>query len=204
MIRQRGFTLLEMLVAVALLALLGLAAALTLGSGVRSEQAVGDSLEALHRLQNAQQWLQRDLEQIAPRRGRTDQGDPRRQALITDDNTEGVLLDFYRTGKRMLSYRTPISQLERVRYRLVEGRLYRDSSPYLEAPAHERWHEAVLMENVAALTLRFHYNQGWHDSWPPPGGLSKPFASLPEAVEVVIDTKRYGPVALTLLLPGGA
>ncbi|SIR02246.1 type II secretion system minor pseudopilin GspJ [Marinobacterium stanieri] len=204
---QHGFTLLEMLVSVALLALLGLAAMLTLGAGVKSEQAVGDSIDSLQRLQSTQQWLRRDLEQIVFRAGRTDLGEHRRQPLIAnlDDEgeSEGVLLDFYRTGRRILSYQVPVSQLERVRYRFSEGRLYRDSSPYLEAPAHERWNEAVLMENVKDLKLRFYYGQNWHDGWA--GGMSNGiFASeLPKAVEILIDTERYGAVSQTLLLPEG-
>ena len=205
MIRQRGFTLLEAMVAVSLLAMLGLAAALTLNSSVRSEQIVGGSIDQLQRLQRAQQWLRRDLEQIVARQGRTEQGDPRTEMLIAGASSasdeDGVVLDFYKSGRRILTTRPPSSHLERVRYRLDAGRLLRDSSPYLEAPAGDRWHSALLMDGVIAVRLGFFYDQQWSDQWPPlqsTGAAAS--AGLPRALQLILETERYGAVAQILLL----
>ena len=200
--RQRGFTLLEVLVAVALLALLGLAAALTLGSSVRSEQIVGASVERLQRLQRAQQWLRRDLEQLVPRLGRSEQGDPRAQYLQTGGDDDNMLLDFYKSGRRILPGAAPASHLERVRYRLDSGRLIRDSSPRLEAPDGERWRHAELLDQVSGVELRFYYQQQWRDQWPPlQTGAAGGAPELPQALQLILDTERYGPVPQTILLP---
>ncbi|GAB3375877.1 type II secretion system protein GspJ [Azotobacter armeniacus] len=202
-----GFTLLEVLVAMALLALLGLAAALTLNSGIRSQQVVSESIESLQRLQLTQQLMRRDLEQIAVRGGRNEQGDFRNQVLVAHVNAgkdpEGVILDFYKTGRRILSRRSPGASIERVRYRLRDGRLIRESSPLIDTPAGTKWHSAILMEALADFDVRFFYNRNWIDQWPPLRGSAGQVSSamLPQALELIIKTDRYGPVAQIVLLP---
>ena len=68
--RQRGFTLIEMLVAVGLLSLLGLASALALNSALRSQSIIGAKQDALEQLQRTQRLLSRDLEQLLLRPSR--------------------------------------------------------------------------------------------------------------------------------------
>jgi general secretion pathway protein J len=202
--QQQGFTLLEVLVAVALLAMLGLAAALTLNSGLRSKQVLSESIGTLQRLQLAQQLIQRDLEQIVLRRGRGEQGDYRDQILRADDRgDDGLLLDFYKTGRRMLQSNTPGSDLEHVRYRLQGGRLTRDSTPLIDSPAGTPWHSATLLDELAGVELRFFYNQDWIDQWPPIRAASGQGSSsrLPDAVEMTLITDRYAAVTQILLLP---
>ncbi|MFB8830790.1 type II secretion system minor pseudopilin GspJ [Azotobacter sp. CWF10] len=200
-----GFTLLEMLVAMALLALLGLAAALTLNSGLRSQQVMGESIESLQRLQLTQQLLRRDLEQLVVRQGRNERGDVRTQVLVAPagGDSQGLLLDFYKTGRRILSRSSPGSGLERVRYRLRDGRLIRESSPLIDTPVGTKWHSATLLEAVADVDLRFFYNHTWVDQWPPLHGAAGQgsAAMLPQALELTIETDRYGAVAQIVLLP---
>nr|WP_242521728.1 type II secretion system minor pseudopilin GspJ [Motiliproteus sp. SC1-56] len=205
MAREHGFTLLEALVAVALLAVLGLAAALTLNSSIRSERIVGSSIDELQRLQRSFQWLRRDLEQVVTRRGRTEQGDYREQSLGASESgqgvEEGVVLDFYKTGRRILTRVPPSAHLERVRYRLEQGRLIRDSSPFPDAPAGERWYSAILMETLLGMEVRYFSEQTWHDQWPPTtaGPDAGPLA-LPQALQITLETERYGRVEQTVLL----
>lgn len=200
-----GFTLLEMLVAMALLALLGLAAALTLNSGLRSQQVMGESIESLQRLQLTQQLLRRDLEQLVVRQGRNERGDVRTQVLVAPagGDSQGLLLDFYKTGRRILSRSSPGSGLERVRYRLRDGQLIRESSPLIDTPVGTKWHSATLLEAVADVDLRFFYNHTWVDQWPPLHGAAGQgsAAMLPQALELTIETDRYGAVAQIVLLP---
>ncbi|WP_349573246.1 type II secretion system minor pseudopilin GspJ [Azotobacter salinestris] len=200
-----GFTLLEMLVAMALLALLGLAAALTLNSGLRSQQVMGESIESLQRLQLTQQLLRRDLEQLVVRQGRNERGDVRTQVLVAPagGDSQGLLLDFYKTGRRILSRSSPGSGLERVRYRLRDGRLIRESSPLIDTPVGTKWYSATLLEAVADVDLRFFHNHTWVDQWPPLHGAAGQgsTAMLPQALELTIETDRYGAVAQIVLLP---
>ncbi|MFD1692124.1 type II secretion system protein GspJ [Azotobacter chroococcum] len=84
-----------------------------------------------------------------------------------DGDPQGVLLDFYKTGRRILSRSSPGSSLERVRYRLRDGRLIRESSPLIDTPVGTQWHSATLLEAVEGIDLRFFHNRTWSDQWPP-------------------------------------
>jgi len=206
--RDGGFTLLEVMVAMALLAMLGLAAALALNSGMRSQRVVSDSIDALQRLQLTQQLMRRDLEQIVVRRGRGEQGDFRAQVLEAHagagDDPQGVILDFYKTGRRILSRQSPGAILEHVRYRFRDGRLMRESSPLLDTPVGTRWHSVTLMEALAGVEVRFFHNGHWVDQWPPvrTTAVGETLMELPAALELSLETERYGPVAQVVLLPG--
>lgn len=200
-----GFTLLEVLVATALLAVLGLAAALTLNSGLRSQQVASESIDALQGLQLTQQLLRRDLEQLVVRHGRDERGDIRAQVLLAPagSDPQGVLLDFYKSGRRILSRASPGSSIEHVRYRLRDGRLIRESSSLIDTPTGTPWRSATLLEAVAGIDLRFFYDHDWIDQWPPLRGAlgQSSLAIVPRALELTIETERYGAVAQIVLLP---
>lgn len=51
-------------------------------------------------------------------------------------------------------------QLERVRWRLEEGRLYRDVWPVINGPADVKPDEVPIVSGVKSLQWRF-YRQGW-------------------------------------------
>ncbi|MDU2880126.1 MAG: type II secretion system protein GspJ, partial [Enterobacter sp.] len=79
-------------------------------------------------------------------------------------------------------------QLERVRWRLEEGRLYRDVWPVIDSPADVKPDEVPIVSEVKAMQWRF-YHQGWQKSW----GDS---AHLPDGVELTLtmengDTWRW-------------
>ncbi len=79
-------------------------------------------------------------------------------------------------------------QLERVRWRLEEGRLYRDVWPVIDSPADVKPDEVPIVSEVKSLAWRF-YRQGWQKSWSDP-------AHLPDGVELTLtmengDTWRW-------------
>ncbi|WP_020682679.1 type II secretion system minor pseudopilin GspJ [Marinobacterium rhizophilum] len=199
--RAAGFTLLEVLVAVALLAMLGLAAALTLNSGLRSQQTLSENLSSLQRLQLAQQLIQRDLEQIVARRGRGEQGDFRDQPLAAGE--DGTLLDFYKTGRRQLQSRMPGSDLEHLRYRFEDGHLVRDATPLIDTPPDTPWHSVTLLDQLNGVELRYFYDGDWIDQWPPvrAATFGGHVSRLPLALELTLNTERYGAVTQIMLLP---
>lgn len=51
-------------------------------------------------------------------------------------------------------------QLERVRWRLEEGRLYRDVWPVIDSPADVKPDEVPIVSEVKAMQWRF-YHRGW-------------------------------------------
>ena len=72
-------------------------------------------------------------------------------------------------------------QLERVRWRLEEGRLYRDVWPVIDSPADVKPDEVPIVSEVKAMQWRFYHRAGksWGDS-----------AHLPDGVELTLTMEN--------------
>jgi len=192
---QRGFTLLELLIAVALLALLGLAGALTLDSSLRAEEKISQRDQQLQLLDRAVLLLQHDLEQALPRHNKAVDGNGQSQALWAYAEprlADGVILEFVRHNQGLNQ-----AVLQRVRYRLEENSLWRDSLDQAD-PAEPRWQSRRLLNHVSEIKQEF-YGQRWIDSWEPREGQLN---QLPQAIRLQLSTELWQ--ELTFILPLGA
>jgi len=61
---------------------------------------------------------------------------------------------------------------------------------------------AVMMRGVRAARLRVHANGAWSDTWPAQGQAAAP-DTLPDAVELILDTATMGELRQLFLLPPG-
>ncbi|WJW75225.1 type II secretion system minor pseudopilin GspJ [Thiohalobacter sp. IOR34] len=195
--RMRGFTLLELLVAMAIFALLAMLAYGGLNNVLMTRAGVEAQAEALKRLQLGYRWLQRDLEQAVLRPVRDSLGDSR-PALLAGGSF-GTLLALTREGWSNPAGQ-PRSHLQRVVYRLEEDRLLRAYWPALDrAPGAEPL-EAVLLEGVSRVELRFLDPAGeWRPQWPPANQQGE--AGLPRAVELIVETDAWGALRWLFRLP---
>lgn len=136
---QSGFTLIEMLIALALFSLIGIAG-FTLVSGIlRVQERTEGRLERLAQLQRAMYLLTFDLEQVA-------------DGVIEFD---GGGLSF----RRSTAGRGPIL----VRYDLADGALRRILSAELGTSRTQ-----LLIAGVGSLRWHFFARgTGWSDDWPP-------------------------------------
>ena len=204
--RQQGFTLIEMLVAVGLLSLLGLASALALNSALRSQSIIGAKQDALEQLQRTQRLLSRDLEQLLLRPSRDSFGNPLDLELIAQQpeaSDNGLLLQFFKTGRRLLKQSSPSSRLEQVRYRVEEQQLIRETTSVLDPAGSTPWHAGVLMDQVTQIQLRFFHQQQWHQQWPPLAATAGT-GLLPAAIEIQWQTARFSDLSQLILIPGGS
>ncbi len=196
---QRGFTLLELVVAVGIFALMS---AIAYG-GLLSVLATAGGTEAqsdrLGEIQLAMARLERDVEQLVPRPVRDQFGDLR-QALVA--GAGGTVMEFTRAG-----YLNPVdlprSTLQRVQWALDGDTLYRAPWPVLDSPtgAAEPALETVLTE-VEELELRFlGRDDQWHVEWPLDRG-GDTSTSMPRAVEVRLALSDWGEIRRILMIPG--
>ena len=193
---RRGFTLVEMLVAVAIFAVLAVLAYAGLDAVLRQRADLAAHDRDLQALQRAYIVMQRDFTQAAPRPVRDELGGPL-PALRGDPDGREVALT--RSG-----YPNPAglrrSQLLRVRYRFVDGQLLRLQFPVLDRAPTAPPPPDVLLRGVRGLHLRYRDAAGgWLASWPPAGGSPR---SLPTAVEVTVEVRSLaGPVQWRFVLP---
>ncbi|MFZ5755711.1 MAG: type II secretion system minor pseudopilin GspJ [Pseudomonadota bacterium] len=200
-IAARGFTLLELVVVMAIMVVIGAAATATFGQAVDNRDRVGERAAALAELQRANMFMQRDFEQVVARGARDELGDA--QPFLMSNGEGGVELT--RTGWLNPLDTRPRSTLQRVRYRFEDGRIWRD---YWEHPDRQTGSEpvsAVLMNDVLGFRVQFlHRPEGsegkpagdysWQEQWPLADDSRRDpaFQRAPLAVSVEIESRRFG------------
>lgn len=198
--RQAGFTLLELLVALAIFALL---AAMAYG-GLNNVMQVRDASERhaarLAQLQKAFLWLGRDLEQASERSIRDEFGEV--QAALLANEVGRYQLELTRAGWRNPAGRTR-SHLQRVAYGVRDGQLIRAYWNVLDRAQDSQPLESVLLEGVDKLVLRFlDLNQQWRTTWPAIALDGEATQGPPQLVEVILETEAEGRIRRLFRVPG--
>lgn len=192
-LRAGGFTLIEILVAVAILAV---AAAITytgLASALTTRERAAAAAERTTALQKAYLRLRNDLQQLRARPARDPFGEMQPALVLL---AEGAI-EFTRSG-----WRNPLSQprsaLERVGYRIDDdARLVRTSWRAIDRAQNAPVAEAIVLEQVEELRWRFLVGAEWTDRWPPPSADGVPvLEAVPRAVEATLVLKDLGEVRL--------
>lgn len=201
--RDAGFTLIEIIVVLAVFGVFAVMAYGGLKSVIDSRTVVEASLNRTADLQRAYQRLRNDFQQLADRPARDGFGDVQ-PAFMADLNG---IVEFTRDG-----WQNPLLQpratLERVGYRQREDQLVRYSWRVLDRAQDSEPVEVAVLDRVD--TLRWRYldaQREWQESWPPNSGIvsnEEPAdsAGLPAAVELTLELEDYG--ELRLLFASGA
>jgi general secretion pathway protein J len=191
---ERGFTLLELLVALGVFALISAIAYRGLDS-LLSLQAHSDADAArLAAFQLAFMHLERDLSQFVTRSIRDEYGV--RQEALHGDMTR---LEFTRAGWAN-SQDHARGNLQRVTYYFQDKRLYRGYWPVLDRAPQTPLLNAVLLENLTSLS--FHYlsvDPNPLPQWPPYANA----AARLKAVEIRLESPEWGQIRRLFLVPGG-
>ncbi|MFN4135838.1 MAG: type II secretion system minor pseudopilin GspJ [Novosphingobium sp.] len=189
-VRPNGFTLVEMLVALALFAVIAVGALGLLRFSVDAElasRARTDSIAAQRRFLSV--WTA-DLAQAVPRPSRDRGGTPR---LAFEANADGVLIRFTRSGWDNFDGAARPS-LQKVEYRVTPTALVRAGYPYPDGAAPDPG--AQVLPLFGAPTVRFRARDGnWRDVWDP-----QVAAELPVAVELLVPQKGVPPLRIVSLV----
>jgi general secretion pathway protein J len=194
--KQRGFTLLEVVITIVIFSMLALAAYQLLDRVMRSDRRLGQHETQLRQLQWAMNILERDLVQARPQ-GLED--DPSHsQALVSQPSG----LSLVRGGWRN-PLDAPRSNLMQVNHRWQDGLWLRESQALSSAAHASTTGPAVfqqqLLQGVELKSLRFIDGAGEvHDFWP--AGSEQ--LTLPVAIELELSAPGYPDIRRVLLLPG--
>lgn len=189
--RARGFTLLELVIAIGIFALLAAMAYGGLDSVLTTRRHVEESLAHLAASQKAYLRLRDDFQQARDRPIRDAFGDV--QAAFTADRSGRV--EFTRGGWAN-PLGLPRPTLQRIAYRLDEDdhKLIRESWNVLDRAQDSKPVELPMLDGVEELSWRFLDEQRqWQQTWPLVVDLSEAAkAPPPAAVEMTLKTKDYG------------
>jgi general secretion pathway protein J len=199
--RSAGFTLLEVLIAVSIFALLALGTYRMLASVLASDETTRRHELQLRELQRAFAVLEQDLAQVGPRPIRDGFGDPR-PALVGE--AEPAAMEFSRLGWRN-PLGNPRSSWQRVRWQLVGSTLQRSYWPVLDQAVDSQALPQQVLTEVRSLELRYLDRDGnWQNEWPSAQDDTEPkkrLEQLPRAVEIRLEHARYGLLTRLLRLP---
>lgn len=194
----RGFTLLELLIAIALFALLGVGTYRLLDSVLRVDEATRLQEQRLRELTRGMAAFERDLRQVLARPVRAPYGDS--LAALLGEGRERQTLEFTRTGWRNPTD-SPRSRLQRVRWEVRDGYWERRYWPVLDQAQDSQPQVQQVLDGVSGWQVRYLDQDGnWQDSWP--GGVDEQsLGSLPRAVELRLEHRHYGVLRRLFRLP---
>lgn len=179
-----GFTLVEVMVALLIFALLATAGALVLGQTIDTRFSIRAATDRTADLQRLRAVLKADLAQATARRARAPTGRPLAQALAGARMPGDPVLILTRSGWRNPDG-DPRPSLQRVEYRLVEDRLERRVAPYVDGA--RAGPPQVLYRGVRDVSVTF-----LQDGSEAPAFLTSSDRPLPDAVRVVMTVEGLG------------
>ncbi|MDX1801293.1 MAG: type II secretion system minor pseudopilin GspJ [Marinobacter sp.] len=204
---QQGFTLMEVLIAVAITAIIGLGVWQVIGGVVQSRDRVDDVATEFEGLQTAFLLIERDINQIVNRPVRNLYGDFE-PALSSRDEAYDLVLTHGGWRNPLGSRR---SELQRSAYELIGEELHRRYWVALDRAEEGGSHDQVLLDGVTDLTIRFlNSDNKWVDDWPATdtgngpsqtGTRDRPQSPLPRAIELTITQRRFGKLSRLFVLP---
>lgn len=219
---QAGLTLLEMLIAMAITAVVAAMAYGFLSSARVAKESIDEALLTVNSLETVFQLLATDLHHVVDRElPATAAGlgsvEPA-PAFIGGEVSRGaanVLLGDYIIRLVRDGWANPLQQqrsdLQRVGYRWIDGELWRDywperNQPLDAPPAGTR----LLIEDLEEVRIRFLpatarelRDTAWLEYWPPEGSDQNANTSnLPLAVELTLTLEDGGDVQRIFSLPG--
>src|SRR5690554_1804607 len=195
----RGFTLIEVMLAMAVLALIGLASAAVLGQMSQAEERSSKHHALLAELQFSLLIIDRDVRQMVTRTSRVTEAQAKHIYLSNDsdmiDSDSGALI-FVRGGWTNPDQMLPRSELQPVAYRVRDQVLQMVYQPFVDAVSSE---PAVqdLLTHVESFEVEFSGASGDRVSrWLQPH-------QLPERVYLRIEHEQLGTIERVLLTSGG-
>ncbi|PKH85713.1 type II secretion system minor pseudopilin GspJ [Colwellia sp. Bg11-28] len=194
---QQGFTLLEVLIAIAIFSVVSLASFTIFDTVLRGDENSKARSERQNELQRAFLLMERDFTQIAKRTIRINGEAPNSAFLQTSDDSflaDEQAIAFVRNGWTNPGLLLPRSDMQSVAYRLVDETLERLHYNFVDAVVGQEPRIRPLITQVTSLSFEFYDGSKWQKQW---SGKK-----LPQAIAIEIETRDYGLIRRQFLVAG--
>ena len=193
---QKGFTLLELLIASIIFAIMALMAYGGLDNVIKNSESSKQALQRLQQVQQSVAVLNRDFSQIVSRSIRDEYGVT--QPYLSAGNNIDNLVEFTRGG-RVNPANLLRSSLLRVAYRFDEESLIRLQWEQLDRAQGATPKQTTIIDNVENVSLRFLDEKGeWQEQWPPLNTASsagqEAVINRPAAIEITLQLNDWGDI----------
>lgn len=198
--KRAGFTLIEVLIAMAIFAFMAIGAQQVLNQIYRSNDISQQRSERMKTLQRALVFMDNDFRQMALRQMRTNGEEPSKKLIewqnnLLDSDMKGVM--FARAGWHNPAQQFPRGEVTKVGYRVKDSQLERVWWHYVDTPVGQQGLIMPLIDEVEAFEMRFFDGKLWRDSW-------SQSMTLPQAVQVSLTFSDYGKIDRIYLTGGGS
>jgi len=191
--KQQAFTLLEIIIAMAIAALIGIGAMSLLDSATLGHKKIQGQGERYNQIERTLLFLSSDIQQLAPRKFRDEFGD-KKDNLTGDDSIGSTQLSFTRLGRRNPAG-LPRSNLEKLTYLVEDESLKRVSYAYPDGMSLEQGASREMLDQVSSFSVEFFDGEEWTDFWPvDDGNLGQQTDAnpLPVALKVKLQLNDLG------------
>jgi len=193
-IRQKAFTLIEVLVALAIFGILSALAYGALSQTLLSAEMLNERMDRLQAIQKTMRHLSQDFLQLAPRPVRLELGDSFGPALQSDLRSEFAVELTHGGWSNPVAL--PRGTLQRSAYRLEEDELVRYYWNVLDRTLNNEPIAVTILDGVESLQLSYLAESGDSiEQWPPPsapGPLG--LRQRPRAVEIILTLQDEGEI----------
>jgi len=190
-----GFTLIEVLLAMSIFAIISLASFSIFDGVAQSEVSSKEKMLRLNELQRALLVIERDFLQIAYRSVRIEGEAPTSDFIFSDDGgffSDEQSIAFVRSGWTNPGLLIPRSDLQAVVYRLEDKTLEKLHYNFVDAVVGEEPRVRKLIKDVIAFEVKYFYQNKWQKEI-----VAK---QLPQAVNISIETEDFGKLSRKFLV----
>lgn len=195
--RDKGFTLLEVLIAIAIFSLISLSSFTIFDTVLSGDKKAKKRSERHNELQQAFIIIERDIIQIARRSIRINGEEPLDNFIQTSEGdflADEQAFAFVRHGWTNPGLLLPRSDMQSVAYRLVDETLERLHFNFVDSVVGEERKVRALISNVSALSFEYYDGKKWQKTWTD--------KHLPLAMAIEIDITDYGVIRRQFLIAG--
>lgn len=189
----RGFTLLEILIAMATFAIFSVLAYGSLGRLLDTRDRIESERQFWRSLALVFTQIEDDLSVARGRTVRDPYGTelPAMRGVGVDNRGQGDAFLAFTRGGRLVFGNMPHSDLVRVGYKIEDKTLARLTWNELDQGPQSKPVATPLLEGVTQLNVRYYSSttKGWASTWPPDG---QPRQQLPSAVEITLTIEGRG------------
>lgn len=189
--KNNGFTLVEMLIAIGIFAMLAVSGAALLQGSVSAQDLTRQRLDGLAGEERLSAMLANELGQALARPTRDSAGTPEPAFEGGGD----MLLSYVRAG-RTNPQEAARGGVERVTWRVVQGRLERTARMHPDGGVDGQ--PVAILDGVTSATIRFRDGADWRAVWDPVDP-----AKLPSAIELTIAREGRAPIVRKVMVGVG-
>jgi general secretion pathway protein J len=195
--QQQGFTLLEVLISIAIFAIISLASFSIFETVISGEEKSTVRLNSMNDIQRTFLLIERDFTQIARRSARLDGDEPLKEFIHTDSNafeSTSQAIGFVRGGWSNPGLLLPRGDMQSVAYQVNDETLERVHFNFVDATLGEEPKIRKLLTGINDINFEFHDGKQW--------GKTYEGSDLPHAIAIELDTQEFGLIKRKFLIAG--